>query len=65
MTLQSDSYLREVEQEIAAAHRAGRHSIPVFIFDNRYEVHGAASVEEFETVIREIELGYQQCSGNA
>jgi len=54
-TLESDNYLAEVMADLEATHRAGFHSIPVFIFDNCYTVHGAASVEEFEQVLRQVE----------
>lgn len=55
--LKSDSGFDAVRRSVAEAHRAGIHSIPVFLFTSggfAEAVHGSADVERFSSVLRSI-----------
>ena len=57
VVLHGDAFLKEVLEGLEAAAMAGHHSIPVFTFDGKHQVHGSASVEEFEQVIHALDTG--------
>jgi predicted DsbA family dithiol-disulfide isomerase len=52
--LQSSDYTDEVRAEERKYQEMGVHSVPAFIFNNRYLVTGGQPVEAFEQAIREI-----------
>jgi len=56
--LESDAFADQVWGLYSSVQQQGVHSIPVFIFDDRWTMHGSKSVDEFVQLIREIEHTY-------
>ena len=57
--LASEQYTSEVWEQYDAVQSAGVHSIPVFIFDDKWKMHGSKSIEDFVGLIQQIENYYQ------
>lgn len=52
--LKSDKYLDEVLADENEAARKGIHSIPCFVFDDKYILRGAMPLDGFKDIIRQI-----------
>jgi len=53
-TLQSDAFLQEVQQDQYDAEQVGARGVPFFVFNNKYAVSGAQSVELFQQVLDKV-----------
>lgn len=53
--LQSEDYLKDMQQDIATAQQIGVQGVPFFVIDGKYGVSGAQPVDTFKQVIKEIQ----------
>lgn len=49
--IENDSYIKEVEQDIAIAQNLGVRGVPFFVIDNKYGISGAQPQDVFEQTI--------------
>lgn len=52
--LESDEYAPEVRKDEEEASRLGVRGVPYIVFNNRYAVPGALSIDDFKSVIEEV-----------
>eukprot|EP00658_Telonema_sp_P-2_P020344 TRINITY_DN18049_c0_g1_i1.p1 TRINITY_DN18049_c0_g1~~TRINITY_DN18049_c0_g1_i1.p1 ORF type:complete len:155 (+),score=44.43 TRINITY_DN18049_c0_g1_i1:205-669(+) len=53
--LEGDAYAEEVWAEYSQIQRQGVHSIPVFVFDDKWTMSGSHPVEDYVNLIRKLE----------
>lgn len=60
--IETDDYIKEVEQDIAVAQNLGVRGVPFFVIDNKYGISGAQPQEVFEQTIEKAaqELGLRK-----
>lgn len=60
--IETDDYMKEVEQDIAVAQNLGVRGVPFFVIDNKYGISGAQPQEVFEQTIEKAaqELGLRK-----
>ena len=60
--IETDDYIKEVEQDIVVAQNLGVRGVPFFVIDNKYGISGAQPQEVFEQTIEKAaqELGLRK-----